>query len=212
MNENPDVRCPASESRSGSTSQNEDNRDIAAFLAGERAAIDRLVLRHQDRIYNLCFRILGDRDEAEECAQETFVKLFRSLDRFRRESSFSTWLYTIAVNTCKSRRSSAEYRFWKRVMRFGQNPREDDDGPEELEFEDPGPSVLDRLSEKEKEILLQSAVASLPHDQKTVIVLRHVEELSYEEIAAITGYNMGTLKSKLARARVQLQKKLQATG
>lgn len=211
MTENLDLRCPASESRHGPMAQNEDNGDIAAFLAGERGAIDRLVLRHQDRIFNLCYRLLGDHAEAEECAQETFVKLFRALGKFRLESSFSTWLYTIAVNTCKSKRNSAEYRFWKRVLRFGQNPREED-GPEEFEVADPEPSPLAQLSEKEKEILLQSAIASLPHDHRTVIILRHIEELSYEEISEITGYNLGTLKSKLARARVQLQRKLQATG
>jgi RNA polymerase sigma-70 factor (ECF subfamily) len=185
----------------------EDSTDIAAFLSGDRTALDRLVLRHKDRVFNLCYRLLGDYSEAEECAQETFIKVLRSIGGFRFESSFSTWLYTIAVNLCRNRRNSAEHRFWKKVLRFGQNSREKE-GPEDFEIEDPAPSPLVLMTEKEKEIMLQSAVDSLSHDHRTVIILRHVEELSYEEISRITGYNLGTLKSKLARARLLLHKKL----
>jgi RNA polymerase sigma-70 factor (ECF subfamily) len=186
----------------------EDRTDIADFLSGDRTALDRLVLRHKDRVFNLCYRLLGDYSEAEECAQETFIKVFRGLKGFRFESSFSTWLYTIAVNLCRNRRKSAEHRFWKRVLRFGQNSQEKE-RPEDFEIEDPAPSPLVRMTEKEKEIMLQSAIDSLSHDHRTVIILRHVEELSYEEISRITGYNPGTLKSKLARARLLLQKRLQ---
>jgi RNA polymerase sigma-70 factor, ECF subfamily len=188
--------------------QNEDRSDITAFLAGETRAMDRLVLRHKDRIFNLCFRLLGDYSEAEECAQEIFVKVLRSLKNFRLESSFSTWLYSIAVNTCKNRRNSAEYRFWRRVLRFGQNSREEE-GPADFDFEDPTASPLEQISEKEQAILLQTAIDSLSYDHRTVIVLYHIEDLSYEEISGITGYNLGTLKSKLARARMELHKKLQ---
>jgi len=188
--------------------QEEDRTDIAAFLSGDREGLDRLVLRHKDRIFNLCYRLLGEYSDAEECAQETFIKVFRSIKGYRFESRFSTWLYTIAVNTCRNRRNSAEHRFWKRIVRFGKNPQ-NEEGPEDFEIEDPSPSPLARMTEKEKEIMLQSAISSLSHDHRTVIVLRNVEELSYEEISRITGYNLGTLKSKLARARLLLQKKLQ---
>jgi RNA polymerase sigma-70 factor (ECF subfamily) len=186
----------------------EDRTDIAAFLSGDREGLDRLVLRHKDRIFNLCYRLLGEYSDAEECAQETFLKAFRAIEGFRFESSFSTWLYTIAVNICRNRRNSAEHRFWKRVLRFGQNSREDE-GPENFEIEDPAPSPLVLMTEKEKEIMLQAAINSLSQEHRTVIVLRHVEGLSYEEISAITGYNLGTLKSRLARARLLLQIKLQ---
>jgi len=185
----------------------EDRTDIAAFLSGDREGLDRLVLRHKDRIFNLCYRLLGDYSDAEECAQETFIKVFRSIKGFRFESSFSTWVYTIAVNICKNRRNSAEHRFWKRVLRFVQNSPEEE-SPADFEIEDPAPSPLVRMTERETEIMLQAAINSLSHDHRTVIVLRHIEELSYEEISAITGYNIGTLKSKLARARLLLQNKL----
>ncbi len=185
--------------------QREDKTDISAYLAGDREALDRLVVRHKDRIFNLCYRLIGDYGDAEECAQDTFVKVLRSIGGFRLESSFSTWLFTIAVNTCKNRRNSAQYRFWKRVLSLGRNPGDDED-PQDFELEDEASSALDRITEKEGAIILQSAIDSLPYDYRTVIVLRHVEELSYDEIVKITGYNIGTLKSKLARARSRLQK------
>ena len=189
----------------------EDRTDIAGFLSGDRSAVDRLLSRHEDRVFNLCYRLLGDYGEAEECAQEVFIKVFRSLKGFRFESSFSTWLFTIAVNLCRNRRNSAEHRFWKNILRFGNNSAEKE-GPADFEIEDPAPSPLAMLTEKEKDTMLQSAIDSLSHDHRTVIVLRHIEELSYEEISKITGYNPGTLKSKLARARLAVQKKLQGAG
>jgi RNA polymerase sigma-70 factor (ECF subfamily) len=188
-------------------SKEADKEDIDAFLQGDREGMNRLVLRHQDRIFNLCYRLLGDYGDAEECAQETFLKLFRSLKSFRFDCSFSSWLYTIALNTCRNKRNCAEHLFWKRLLRFGRTSHEEE--PEEFQIEDPAPSPLEMLTAKEKEDLLQSAVNSLSPDHRTVIVLRHMEELSYEEICEITGYNLGTLKSKLARARLLLQAKLQ---
>ena len=187
--------------------QNDDTVDVRAYISGEREALDRLVIRHKDRIFSLCYRLLGDYDEAEECTQETFVKVFRSIGSFRLESSFSTWLYSIAVNTCKNRRNSADYRFWRRVFRLGQDSDSDDagDGPD-MDIADQGPSPLAQLAEKEREALLQSAMNTLSYEHRMVIVLRHVKELSYEEISKITGYNLGTLKSTLARARLRLQK------
>ena len=190
------------------TAKAEDKKDIDAFLLGDRAGLDRLVLHYQDRVFNLCYRLLGDRSDAEECAQETFLKALRAIKGFRFECSFATWLYTIAVNICRNWRKSAEHRFWNRVLRFGQDHR-NEQAHVEFEIEDPAPSPLAQMAEKEKEILLQSAVDTLSHDLRTVIVLRHVEELSYEEICKITGYNLGTLKSKLARARLLLHDKLQ---
>jgi len=194
---------------SESTATDLDVADIEELLAGERQAFDRLVSRHADRIFNLCYRLLGDRDEADDCAQDIFLKVFRNVKQFRRDSKFSTWIYSIAVNTCRNRRKSADYRFWRRILRFGADSAEEG-GVLNPEIEDPAPSPLTLLTRREQEILLQKAMDALPQDQKTVIVLRHVEGLSYEEICQITGYNPGTLKSKLARARQLLHKNLQS--
>ncbi len=194
---------------SESTATDLDVADIEELLAGERQAFDRLVSRHADRIFNLCYRLLGDRDEADDCAQDVFLKVFRNFKQFRGDSKFSTWIYSIAVNTCRNRRKSADYRFWRRILRFGADSAEEG-GVLNPEIEDPAPSPLTLLTRREQEILLQKAMDALPQDQKTVIVLRHVEGLSYEEICQITGYNPGTLKSKLARARQLLHKNLQS--
>ena len=181
---------------------------IEAFLAGDRSAFDKLVLRHQDRVFNVCYRLLGDYEEASDCAQETFVKVYRALKDFRFGSSFSTWLYAIAVNTCKNKLNSAEYRRRKRMVPLDDPPGNSTGGATVRELEDPAPSPLAQLTEKERERLVQEAIDELPHDARMVVVLRDVEGLSYEEIVQATGYNMGTLKSKLARARQQLKEKL----
>ncbi len=186
----------------------DDIKDIGAFLSGDREAFERLVLRHKDRTFNLCYRLLGDHEDADDCAQEIFIKVFRSLKNFKLQSSFSTWLYAIAVNTCRNKRCSAERRFWRKILRFGTDSKEEE-GSLDCDFEDPAPSPLAIMTEKEREAILQSAINSLSLDHRTVIVLRHIEGLSYEEICRITNYNPGTLRSKLARARLQLQNKLQ---
>jgi RNA polymerase sigma-70 factor, ECF subfamily len=181
---------------------------IKAFVAGDRSAFDKLVLGHQDRVFNVCYRLLGDYEEASDCAQETFVKVYRALKDFRFGSRFSTWIYAIAVNTCKNKLNSAEYRRRKRMVPIDDPPVDSTGGATVRDLEDPAPSPLVQLAERERERLVQAAIGELPHDARTVVVLRDVEGLSYEEIVQATGYNLGTLKSKLARARQQLKEKL----
>lgn len=179
---------------------------IEAFLAQDESGFDHLVLRYKDKVFNLCYRFLGDRQEANDCAQETFVKVYRSLKNFRFDASFSTWLYTITVNTCKNRLKSAEYRYRNRKVPI--DPKEEGEQGHHAELEDPAPSPLAHLESREKETLIQRALDALPQEPKTMIVLRDIEGLSYEEIAHVTGYQLGTVKSKLCRARQQLREKL----
>jgi len=177
---------------------------IRSFLAGERDGFDALVLSYKDRIFNLCFRLLdGDHEEANDSAQETFVKMYRSLNQFRFDSSFSTWIYAIAVNTCKNKLKSAEFRNRKRRLSLdpvcgtgecASFPR----------LEDPAPSPLAQLEAKERQALVHQCIDALPEDARELIVLRDIEGFSYEEITLITGYHLGTVKSKLARARRRL--------
>lgn len=183
----------------------DDTAWIKAFLAGDRSAFDKLVLSHKDRVFNVCYRLLGDYEDASDCAQETFVKVYRSLKDFRFDASFSTWLFTIAVNTCRNKLNSAEYRRRKRMIPIDDPPEGHERAKNVRELADPGPSPLAQLVEKERERLLQDAMDALPPDARAVVILRDVEGLSYEEIVLVTGYNMGTLKSKLARARQRLR-------
>jgi len=178
---------------------------IKTFLAGDNTAFDKLVLNYQNRIFNTCYRILGDYHEANDSAQDVFVKVFRSLKKFRFRSSFSTWIYRIAINTCRNKLRSAGYRRRKNTMRLAP-PNDGEEVPYSIEIGDesrtPG-KVLDR---KEQGIMIQKAIDSLPESQKSVVVLRDIEGFTYEEIADITGLNPGTVKSKLARARHKLRK------
>jgi RNA polymerase sigma-70 factor (ECF subfamily) len=185
----------------------EDEVLIRAFQSGDPIAFDKLVLRYKDRVFSLCFRFLGDYQEAENCAQDVFLKIYRSLKNFRFESSFYTWLYRTAVNTCKNRLKSAEYRNLKRHISI-KNPEEGDKNSRYAEPSDERKDPLAEIERKERVSLIQEAIDSLPAEHKGVIVLRDIEGLSYREIINITGYGLGTLKSKLARARAGLRQKL----
>lgn len=180
---------------------------VSAFKGGDKSAFDKLILMHKDKVFNMCYRLLGNYEEANDSAQETFVKVYRSLKNFRLESAFSTWLYRIAVNTCKNKLVSSKYRHNKMMVRL-DNPIETEEGTHTIEIGNNSLSPANELERKEKGIRIQRAIDSLPEAQKTLVVLRDIEGLSYEEIAKITSYNLGTVKSKLARARQQLREKL----
>lgn len=183
---------------------------IRSCLAGEQIAFDRLVIRYKDRVFNLCLRLLGDYHDANDCAQETFIKMYRALPRFRFESAFSTWLYRIAVNTCKSSRTSRSFRMKKKTVSFdglhagAQQSLEGSSG-------NPHPTPEAQLLRRERERVLQAAIDTLSKDHRTVVVLRDIEGLSYDEIGGIMGLNLGTVKSKLSRARLTLRKKLEGS-
>ena len=181
---------------------------IKAFQSSsDNSAFDKLVIKYQDKVFNLCYRFMGDYHEANDCAQDTFVKVFSSLKKFKGESEFSTWLYRIAVNTCKNKLSSLAYRLSKIMVHLDRAKGEvEDDPPVEIKDESRSPEVELEIREREK--MLQVAINSLPEDQKTVVILRDIEGLSYDEIAGIAGYNLGTVKSKLFRARDELRNKL----
>jgi RNA polymerase sigma-70 factor (ECF subfamily) len=190
----------------GGESRGSDHDLVRAFQSGDGTAFDELVLRHQDLVFNLCVGTLGSRDEADDASQETFVKVFRALKGFRFASSFTTWLYRIAVNTCKNRLSSLAHRMKRKSLSL------DAEGPDgnrivpEQGDEKWSPSVLAERTETRKAIL--AAIAGLPEDQRILVVLADIEERPYDEIASITGLNQGTVKSKLSRARQVLRERL----
>lgn len=180
---------------------------VRAFQAGNKDAFDDLVLKHQHRVFNLCYRFLGDYQEANDLAQDTFVKVYQSLKRFRLESTFSTWLYRIAVNTSKNRLKSLAYKFKKKTVSLSSPERSENPAPA-IEIPDETQSPMMELERKERLTFIQKAIDTLPAEQKTIVVLSDIEGLSYDEIATVTGHKLGTVKSKLARARLDLRKKL----
>jgi RNA polymerase sigma-70 factor (ECF subfamily) len=185
----------------------EDADLVKAFQAGNKKAFDSLVLKYEKKVFNVCFRFLGDYEDANDTAQETFVRVYRSLDRFRFDAAFSTWLFRIAVNTCKNKLGSLASRMRKKAVPL--------DRPKELENGRVNPDIADSRADpenafqrKERMGRIQAGINTLSGDQQTLVILRDVQGLSYEEIGAITGLGPGTLKSKLSRARWKLREKL----
>ncbi|MBN2184928.1 MAG: sigma-70 family RNA polymerase sigma factor [Candidatus Krumholzibacteriota bacterium] len=183
----------------------EESKTLARdFLAGDTDAFNRLIILHQKLVFSLCLRLLGDYDDADDCAQEVFLKIHRYLKGFRFESSFRTWLYRVTVNTCKNLMDSSEYRMKRKKVRIEEEYRSEEEG--ERVIKDSSPSPLALLGRKELGRMLDDALETLPAAQRLVVVLKDVEGASYEQITEITGMKTGTVKSKLSRARLKLRK------
>jgi RNA polymerase sigma-70 factor, ECF subfamily len=180
---------------------------IKAVQAGDMAAFDKLVQKHKDRLFNLVYWFLGDYQEANDCAQETFIKVLKSIEKFRFESAFSTWLYRIAVNTCKNRIKSSAYRWKKRTISL-ETFNGSKNGNPFPDIANGSPTPVLALEKKERMMRIQKAINSLPEEQNRVVVLRDIQGHSYQEISDITGLNPGTVKSRLARARLALKNQL----
>jgi RNA polymerase sigma-70 factor (ECF subfamily) len=186
----------------------EDRSLIDSFLSGSQDAFSRLLAKYQDLVYNVCYRLLEDPIDAEDGSQETFIKVYYGLKDFKFKSSFKTWLYRIAVNHCKNKLASKEYRRRRNMMELDK-PIPTSEAVLMPELEDPGPTPEVTAIQKETTRSVLKAIGSLPTMEKTLIILCDLEGASYEEIAAITGLKLGTVKSKLARARHRLRGQLE---
>lgn len=176
----------------------DDSAVVTAFLAGEERAFSELVERYQTRLLNFIYRTIGDRDRAEDLVQEVFIRVYRHLHRFDRSKKFSTWVYTIASNLAKNelRNRSRNPLVLFQTMR-GANDEED----RPIEFEDTTARPDDMYRKRHLRELVEDTVSKLPEHHRQVFVLRELEGKSYEEIAEITACNLGTVKSRLNRAR-----------
>jgi RNA polymerase sigma-70 factor, ECF subfamily len=173
---------------------------VQRCVDGEEPACAELVAEHQRMVVQLAMNLLGDRDEALDLSQEVFLRVFRTIHRFRGQSSLRTWIYRIAVNQARNR-----HRFWRRRHRADQVSL-DQHIADHGEMFSTGDSTPDRvLAQKELAQQLQTALDHLPFDQRTAIILREVDGLSYEEIAYSLGVAVGTVKSRLTRARQALR-------
>ncbi len=168
-----------------------DFRLIQSFLEGRSDSFTEIITKYKGMVFNLCFRIMGDYDEADDQAQEVFIKLYRKLHTFRFNCSFTTWLYRVTVNQCRNRLASRAYRRSKNNRKLSP-----------LDFRTMSPEL--QFEQKQQELRLKNALNRLPVPQKILIVLRDVEGKSYREIAVITSLNQGTVKSRLSRARLRL--------
>jgi RNA polymerase sigma-70 factor (ECF subfamily) len=176
----------------------EDRDVVAAFLSGEDRAFPEIVTRYQTRLLNFVYRTIGDREKAEDLVQDVFLRVYRHLHNFDRTNKFSTWIYTIAANLAKNElRNRSRYRLvllqgMKTIWRGEARP---------LELEDRSSRPDDLFRKRHLCALVEEATAQLPPHHRQVFVLRDVEGKSYEEIGEITGTKVGTVKSRLSRAR-----------
>src|SRR5512132_2681241 len=176
----------------------DDSAVVAEFLGGEERAFSELVDRYQTRLLNFIYRTIGDREKAEDLVQEVFIRVYRHLHRFDTSKKFSTWAYTIASNLAKNElrnRSRNPLVLFQTIKKTW----EDDDRP--LQFEDATSRPDDMYRKRHLRELVDEATAMLPEHHRQVFVLRELEGKSYEEIAEITDCNLGTVKSRLNRAR-----------
>jgi RNA polymerase sigma-70 factor, ECF subfamily len=172
----------------------------------DERAFRELVGEHQDRVFNLCARLLGNRAEAEDVAQEVFIAVFKTVDQFREEAKLSTWIYRVTVNHCKNR-----IKYLARRHQRDQTELDDSHEPGAVATSAPAtPRRPDRQVEgAQLDRLMQEAIAALDEDHRALVVLRDLEDLSIDEICQITGLPDGTVKSRLHRARLALRKKIQ---
>lgn len=184
-----------------------DERLVELFQAGDSQAFDMLIKRYEAKVYNMALRLTGNRHDAYDLAQEVFLKVYRYLAQFRSQSTFSTWLYRIVTNSFydemrkKKRRPAVAVSLDERIETSDGEIRRElpstDSGPEELSLQ------------RELQHLVQQALSSLPEDYRVVLVLRDLEAYTYDEIATVLDLNLGTVKSRISRARLALRKLLQ---
>ncbi len=182
----------------------EEARFVAALRRRDERAFNRLVLRFQDRVYSVCFRFLASEEEARDVAQEVFVTIFQKIHLFRGDSKLSTWIFRVATNHAKNRIKYLSRRHDRDQDSFDDMPVQPSSG--RLSSDVPRPDQ--EVEGRQLEDFLQGALRSLEEDQRAVVILRDIQGLTYDDIAEVTGLNLGTVKSRLHRGRVRLKEAL----
>lgn len=181
-----------------------DEELIILFQKGDEEAFTELVYRYQDKIINFLFRYTGNRETAEDLAQDTFIKLFKSKHLYRNIAKFSTWFYTIAINTAKTWLKNEG-----KIDTVSINLGFDEDQEKDFDIESRGITPDDYANARIEEYYIQKALAMLDDKFREIIILRDIQDLDYEEIAKIMGLPIGTVKSRINRAREKLKNLLQ---
>ena len=185
----------------------DENELIRRSKEGDTESFSQLVLIYERRIINYAFRMLRDQNDAEDAAQEAFLRDYRKLDSFNGDAAFSTWLYTILNNICldilRKRKRSGEH------AQVSINQSSADDDEYEIQIEDSSPGPYDSYRKKAAMKALEAAIEKLSDEHKAVIVMRDIHGLEYDEIAKVTGTSLGTVKSRISRARIALRKILE---
>ena len=180
---------------------------VCRARAGDTAAFEQLMLDSQDRVYTLCLRMTGNREDALDLAQETFLNAWRGLSSFQGNSSFSTWVYRLASNAC------IDFLRKRKRRQQGESPHSLDDEEAPLpEPADPRGSPEEELERRELRRAVERGLQALPDHHRQVLVMRELSGMSYQEIGAVLDLDLGTVKSRIARARLALKKFLVQEG
>jgi RNA polymerase sigma-70 factor (ECF subfamily) len=177
---------------------------IRRVQQGDGVAFDRLVELHAPRVYNLAYRMLGNAEDAQDVAQEAFLRIYDALPRFRGEASFTTWMYRIVTNVCHDELS----RRRRRPLAMTELESDAGEGAAPDELLTSGESAEDTVMQQERRRALHRAIAALPPPFRAVLVLYDLQGFSYDEIAEMLRVNIGTVKSRLNRARNILREKI----
>jgi len=191
--------------KSVSAKRESDHQLIEATKQGDEAAFAEIVNRYRNPLTNYLFRMLNDYEEAVDLAQETFVRVYFAIERYHTDYAFSTYIYRIATNLAISEIRKKRRRKLLSLTSFFQN---EDNESQEFHLPDEKSLPDEDLIEKERNITIEKAIATLPDKYRAPIILREIQELSYEEIAQILGLGLGTTKSRISRARALLRDKL----
>lgn len=177
---------------------------ISKAKQGDMAAFEELILQHEKIVYNVALRMMNHSEDAKDISQEVFIKAYRNITNFDERSTFSTWIYRITVNTCID---EMRKRKGKRNLSL-DNELEDEEGTWKQEVADEGDTPEESLIRKEEKSEILMALEGISEEYKTVFILRDVRGLSYEEIAEVTGLALGTVKSRISRARNHLKEEI----
>ena len=176
---------------------------IARLQARDVAAFEELIRQYEKKVYSLCSRICVNAEDAEEAAQDALLALWRGIDRFRQESSLSTWIYRLASNACID---------LMRRKKKGAGSVSLDDEELFVDAVDPAPQPHEEAERRETQRLLQEGLLSLPAEYRSILLLREIEGLSYSEISAALDLELGTVKSRISRGRTLLRNFLSVNG
>jgi RNA polymerase sigma-70 factor (ECF subfamily) len=180
---------------------------VQKFRDGQEEAFDELVKKHQQRVFNIAFQIVRSFEDANEVAQDTFVKVYQHLAEFRGESAFTTWLYQIVTNLARNRVRYNQRRHKDDSVSIDCG-EDDESGQPHIQLADPAQTPDKIAAVTEQTRVIGQAMDKLSEAHREVLVLRVMQELSYEEIAGVLECSIGTVKSRIARAREELQKVL----
>lgn len=173
---------------------------IKQSISGDIQSFETLINRYQKMAFNVAYRILGNEEDAKDMTQEALIKVFRNLKSFRMDSSFSTWLYRIVMNTCKDHLRKNKVK----VISMDQS-YDVGDGEVQMEFEDEGLKPDELLVSKETQSEVQEALMEVSEKNRIVVVLRDIKGFSYSEISDIVNIPIGTIKSRISRGRNELK-------